>query len=204
MTVDSVRAMMNDETRERFDSLSDMISAAPLTPDNPPAERLRAADAKTLLDNEIIQPAGATPTKGWVIPFTVIEKKGHEYQRCFIAWPKDKNNREGYEPEVPLEHVSHYLSAVTLPGAGLFDLKASFYQIPLPFEARAVFRLIADDGTIYELLRLPMGYKLSPELMHLLCSTLAGLPSCVPPALRAPDDLRIDIWIDNIRLCGAE
>eukprot|EP00796_Vickermania_ingenoplastis_P012473 gene12473-biopygen9187 len=49
-----------------------------------------------------------------------------------------------------------------------------------------------------------MGYKLSPELMQLLCSTLAGLPSCVPPALRAPDHLRIDIWIDNIRLCGAE
>eukprot|EP00796_Vickermania_ingenoplastis_P001424 gene1424-gene1227 len=47
-----------------------------------------------------------------------------------------------------------------------------------------------------------MGYKLSPELMQLLCSTLAGVRSYVLPQHFATESLRIDIWIDNIRLCG--
>lgn len=84
MKVEVLREMMNRATRRRFDELWAMISKAPLTPGRAPSERLRTADATTLLRNGIIQPAGALPTKGWVIPFTVIEKKGQGYRRRFI------------------------------------------------------------------------------------------------------------------------
>eukprot|EP00796_Vickermania_ingenoplastis_P001735 gene1735-biopygen1309 len=62
---------------------------------------------------------------------------------------------------------------------------------------------MGSDGQCYELLRLPMGYKLSPEIMQLLVSALAGVPSVVLPAFQAPASVRVDVWIDNIRLCGS-
>eukprot|EP00796_Vickermania_ingenoplastis_P011131 gene11131-gene9080 len=49
-----------------------------------------------------------------------------------------------------------------------------------------------------------MGYRVSSELMQLLCSALAGVPSVVQTVFQAPRSLHIDVWIDNIRISGDE
>eukprot|EP00796_Vickermania_ingenoplastis_P002072 gene2071-biopygen1691 len=138
--------------------------------------------------------------RAWVNPFSVVEDKSSGKRRRFIAWPKSKNKGEDYVPDVPRRHVSSYLANVRLQGVGLFDLKASFYQISLDPAARACFRMMGEDEKVYELLRLPMGYRVSPELMQLLCSALAGVPSVVQIVFQAPRSLHIDVWMDNFRM----
>lgn len=94
--------------------------------------------------------------------------------------------------------------AVLQEGAALFGLKASFYQVALPDTARSVFRMLGDDDTMYELIRLPMGYRISPELMQLLVSAVVGNSSVVSSCYRAPASVHVDVWIDNIRVSGSE
>lgn len=200
----ALRIMMKPEVLSRFDALWRMISLAPNHLGKPPQRRLRLGDAKVLLDSGVIQLADESPTRGWIIPFSVVEDKISGKRRRFIAWPKGKNTDEDYLPDVPLHHVTKYFSTVEQEGAALFDLKASFYQVALPPEARSVYRMLAEDGTCYQLVRLPMGYRLSPEIMQLLVSTLAGQSSVVQPSFAAPNSLTIDVWIDNIRISGEE
>lgn len=101
------------------------------------------------------------------------------------------------------------ISRLTFPLFGARPLrfltfKASFYQVPLPIDARASFPFRGPDDRLYELLRLPMGYKASPELMQLLTSSLAGVRGVVTDEYAAPSTLGVDIWIENIRIHGPE
>jgi len=147
----------------------------------------------------IIGPASLLPTLGWVTPFSVVEHKPTGWRRRFIAWPKAKNIADEYEATVPLEHISRFLRAVRPQCASSLDLKASFYQVPLPLSARQFFRCFTADGTLVELCRLPMGYRASPEIMQILTPALAGDPSVVRQELAVPLSVQVDIWIDNIR-----
>lgn len=204
LNVEVLRSMMLPDVQTRFDTLWSMLSVGPTVVGPPPVRRLRLDDAKILLESGIIQHAGPSETRGWIIPFSVLEEKPSGIRRRFIAWPKGKNEDEFYIPEVPLQHVSNYLNAVRQPGAALFDLKASFYQIALPEKARSVFRMLGEDGVCYELIRLPMGYRISPELMQLLVSALSGDSSVVRDGFQAPASVKVDVWIDNIRVSGSE
>eukprot|EP00796_Vickermania_ingenoplastis_P000919 gene919-gene629 len=192
---------MNDVAKQRFDHLWAMTFEGPAEAGAPCARKLRKEDAEDLLGCGIIRVADDTPTRAWVNPFSVVEDKSSGKRRRFIVWPKSKNEGEHFVPDVPLRHVSLYLQSVTTSGAALYDLKASFYQIALHPAARAAFRMLGDDGNTYELLRLLMGYRISPELMQLLCSALAGVRSVVSPDFQASTSLHIDVWIDNIRIC---
>eukprot|EP00796_Vickermania_ingenoplastis_P005173 gene5172-biopygen10146 len=83
------------------------------------------------------------------------------------------------------------------------DMKASFFQVELPVEIRALFRCYTEDSQLVELCRLLMGYTASPEILRILTSALAGKSGVVKPEFAAPSRIRVDVWIDNIRTSGS-
>ncbi|PWV10684.1 hypothetical protein C3747_66g204 [Trypanosoma cruzi] len=48
----------------------------------------------------------------------------------------------------------------------------------------------------------PYGYKASPETLQIIISAIAGLTTVVRPLWAAPPLVRVDVWIDNIRIAG--
>jgi hypothetical protein len=85
-----------------------------------------------------------------------------------------------------------------------FDLKASFYQVPLPVSVRRQFCFIDTEGTVFQLKRVPMGLCVAPEIMQIISGVLAGSREYVLPFfshfLRIPPC----IHIDNIRVVGEQ
>ncbi|PWV04536.1 hypothetical protein C3747_149g55 [Trypanosoma cruzi] len=139
------------------------------------SRRIPTADARLLRKAEIIENALSTITGGWIIPFSVVEEKTTGLRRRWIAWPRDKNRDDTYEANVPLLHISHYLSPVMAEAAYCLELKASPFHFSLPRETRHPFRCRVEDGTLVELTRLPMGYKASPEILQIIVSSaIAG------------------------------
>ena len=110
--------------------------------------------------------------------------------------------KKGYVADVPLEHISRYLDASLTECASGRDFRTGFYQVEIPLDARKYFRFKTDDDHWYELSRLPMGHSCAPEIMHSLAATIAGHPDYVKSEL-AINDVRIDVWIDNIRYSGS-
>ncbi|ESS60332.1 hypothetical protein TCDM_12148 [Trypanosoma cruzi Dm28c] len=50
-----------------------------------------------------------------------------------------------------------------------------------------------------------MGYKAGPEILQIIItSTIAGVTTVVRPLWAAPPMVRIDVWIDNIRIAGSK
>ncbi|RNF14741.1 hypothetical protein TcG_07678 [Trypanosoma cruzi] len=50
-----------------------------------------------------------------------------------------------------------------------------------------------------------MGYKAGPEILQIIItSTIAGVTTVVRPLWAAPPLVRIDVWIDNIRMAGSK
>ncbi|ESS64102.1 hypothetical protein TCDM_07934 [Trypanosoma cruzi Dm28c] len=88
--------------------------------------------------------------------------------------------------------------------ASCLDLKTFFFQVSLPRETRHLFRCHVEDGTLVELTRLPMGYKAGPEILQIITSTIAGVTTVVRRLWAAPPMVRIDVWIDNIRITGSK
>ncbi|KAF8304732.1 hypothetical protein TcBrA4_0048830 [Trypanosoma cruzi] len=88
--------------------------------------------------------------------------------------------------------------------ASCLDVKSSFI-VSLPREARHLFRCRVEDGTLVELTRLPMGYKAGPEILQIIItSAIAVVTTVVRPLRAAPPLVRIDVWIDNIRMAGSK
>ncbi|RNC35672.1 target of rapamycin (TOR) kinase 1 [Trypanosoma cruzi] len=59
------------------------------------------------------------------------------------------------------------------------------------------------DGTLVELTRLPMGCKASPEILQIIISAIAGVTTVAHRLWAAPPRVRVDVWIDNIRIAGS-
>ncbi|PWU93551.1 hypothetical protein C3747_294g43 [Trypanosoma cruzi] len=168
------------------------------------SRRISTADARLLRKAGIIEDASSTITGGWIIPFSVVEEKTTGLRRRWIAWPRDKNRDDPYEAHAPLLHVSHYLPPVMVEAASCVELKASFFQVSLPRDTRHLFRCRVEDGTLVELTRLPMGYKAGPEIFQIITSTIAGETTVVHPLWAATPLVRVDVWIDNIRIAGSK
>ncbi|PWV21219.1 putative target of rapamycin (TOR) kinase 1 [Trypanosoma cruzi] len=47
-----------------------------------------------------------------------------------------------------------------------------------------------------------MGYKAGPEILRIITSAIAAVTTVVHPLWAAPPSVRIDVWIDNIRIAG--
>ncbi|KAH9598999.1 hypothetical protein LSM04_005535 [Trypanosoma melophagium] len=166
--------------------------------------RINNADAQRMKEAGVICTASSHPAKGWVVPFAVVEGKPSGERIRFIAWPREKNDRDDHEADVPLAHISKYLDVVYDEMATLFDFKASFFQVELPVNTRASFRCRTESGELVEFTRLPMGYKCSPEIINTIKRVLAGDSELVLPQYAAPKGLKIHVWIDNIRISGPD
>ncbi|RNE96765.1 rab1 small GTP-binding protein [Trypanosoma cruzi] len=169
------------------------------------SRRIPTADAHLLRKAGIIEDAPSTITGGWIILFSVVEEKTAGLRRRWIAWPRDKNRDDPYEANFPLLHISHYLPPVMAEAASCLDFEASFFQVSLPRETRHLFRCRVEDGTLVELARLPMGHKAGPEILQMvITSAIAGVTTVVHRLWAAPSLVRIDVWIDNIRIAGSK
>ncbi|KAK7201233.1 hypothetical protein NESM_000184900 [Novymonas esmeraldas] len=185
---------MQPRVQARFDELWRLLSSpGPNDPGPPPSARIYQGDASALMDAGVFD-AGLTAPYERVghAPFSVVEDKSTGKRRRFIAWPRMKNAADPHEAEVPLGYVTGHLGAVWGECASNLDLKA----------ARAAFRCHLEDGTLVELARLPMGYVARPEAMQLLTSALVGAPSVAAGGCRCPSVLKVDVWIDNVRIAG--
>ncbi|ORC88347.1 putative target of rapamycin (TOR) kinase 1 [Trypanosoma theileri] len=187
---------------QRFKDIWSLLGLPPRSRPKESSRVIPVADANLLRAAGVITDASSLETGSWVVPFSVVEEKPTGKRRRWIAWPREKNKDDPYEAEVPLGHISRYLPAVLDEAASCLDLKASFFQVELPLETRRFFRCRVADNSIVELTRLPMGYKVSPEILQTVTSAIAGVPGNVKPALAAPCELRLDVWIDNIRISG--
>ena len=218
LDVSALRGRMRPSTRDRFDEVWELAFGAtarlphagadadPTTPKTASWSRLTRAHAHELVAAGVAAPAQG-PGRGTNLPFTVVEEKSTGLRQRFILWTKDANDRlddSGYEARVPLEHVSRYLDAVDAEVGSTRDLRCGFYQVAVPPEATDLFSFPDAEGGWYRLTRLPMGHCCAPEIMHTLTSTVAGHPGFVSPEFVVASGVRVDTWIDNIRVSGAE
>lgn len=211
--IEKIRERMNENTRERFDEVLKLTFTHHFsTPNSPPTHiinkksKFQAGHAEQLVEKGVAEHSGGRVLTTNV-PFTVVEERDGALRQRFILWTKDANeklDRVGYQAYVPIEHVSHYLSAVNLECASARDIKTSFYQIEIPAEYRKYFRFTDENGEVYQLTRLPMGHCCAPEIMQTVTAVTAGDRGYVKPEFAVDEDIRVDVWVDNIRYTGPE
>ncbi|ORC92306.1 uncharacterized protein TM35_000045200 [Trypanosoma theileri] len=198
-----IRARLNKSAGRRWDEVLNIMQKPELHARRRESNlRINNADSQRMKEAGIICTAFSHPTAGWMVPFTVVEEKPSGQRRRFIALPREKNDKDDYEADVPLAHISRYLDVVYDETATLFDLKASFFQVALLVNMRASFCCRTESGELVEFTRLPMGYKCSPEISNTITLVLVGDPELVMSQYAAPQDLHIHIWIGNIRISG--
>jgi hypothetical protein len=139
-------------------------------------------------------------------PFTVYEERATGSRQRFILWTKMANDmvdKLGYKAHVPgLQHVSNFLPSVLQECASGRDFRTGFFQIPVPRDARHLFRFVDATGRWLQLTRLPMGHCCSVEIMQTLGAAAAGHPDYVLRSF-VPSGVRCDMWVDNIRFTGS-
>ncbi|PWV14928.1 hypothetical protein C3747_32g23 [Trypanosoma cruzi] len=209
LNLEWIKTRLNPATLERLMQAWGLVGRSPLTLSSSGkaregSRRIPTADGRLLREVGIVEDASSTITGGWILSFSVVEEKTIGSRRRWIAWPRDKNRDDPYEANVPLLHISHYLPPVMAEAASCLDVRSSFI-ISLPRETRHLFRCRVEDGTLVELTRLPVGYKAGPEILQIIItSAIAGVTTVVHPLWAAPPLVRIDVWIDNIRIAGVE
>ena len=135
--------------------------------------------------------------------FTVVEIKEkpdgeiHKRRRP-ILWPRAVNLGLKGSTTVVLPNVEQQLKQIAGASAGThacsFDLKTSFFQIPLSAEVSRYFSFRLNDGRTFSYNVLPMGFVNSVKVMQTLLVTLGRL--CCPP------DASFSAYVDNIRFVG--
>ena len=95
---------------------------------------LSHTDIKQLSENGIIERVSyeelrSNPTKGKVLPSTVVEERNGVKRRRFICWPKHQNAilQNTYVSHVPIDQPGSYAESVRSPCAVKRDLKSSFW-----------------------------------------------------------------------------
>ncbi|PWU92382.1 hypothetical protein C4B63_38g221 [Trypanosoma cruzi] len=144
LNLEWIKSRLNPATLERLMQVWGLVGRSPFPPSSSGkaregSRRIPTADAHLLRKAGIIEDASSTVTGGRIIPFSVVEEKTTGLRRRWIAWPRDKNRDDHYEANVPLLHISHYLSPVMAEAASCLDLKASFFQVSLPRETQHLF-----------------------------------------------------------------
>jgi hypothetical protein len=206
MRLEKIMSRMNEDTLRRFRHLLDLAFPSDLV--SVPAKAAWAvplpdADCEQLCRDDIVEETDEGEIT--CIPFSVSESKAGTLRRRFILWPKWLNDliyKKGYTPRVPLQHGSTYLDAVCDEAATVRDFKLGFFGLPIPEYARKNFRFQSANGKFYQMTRLPMGHVCAPELMQIVSSVVAGLPSHCHPEYSLTGG-RIDVWIDNLRASGS-
>lgn len=204
MNVRELRRRVGTTVGERFDDLMALLGRPSTDGGMQDGQHtLGVQDAKWLVATGVASVARPeSSAKGWVTPFTVVWENDSGLRRRVVAWPRLKCEQDIYTAGLRLRHVSCYLDAVHAGVATCVDLKASFFHIELLPEARPLFGFRDDDGTVFELNPLPMGYVASPGIMQLLTMALAGHPGVVRAGFATPASVRVDFWVANVRFTG--
>jgi len=112
--------------------------------------------------------------------FTVVEEKLHGDRLRPITWPELLLLLSTYISEHKLKNVFEYRQlALTGHKAATEDLQASFHQVLLGPKSNLV--MIAEDGSVIRMKRMPYGADAASEIMHIIVSTLAGDPVYAKP-----------------------
>lgn len=125
-------------------------------------------------------------------------------RRCrFLVWPRILNKRHDYKPQVYLKTpdivVDEVLQCTTQASscrAMHFDLKCAFHQHDIGKALRQhlvfIFR-----GKKYQMCRLPMGSRFSPEVQQRITTWLANVA-----VDRLTNKVAVTVHIDNVRYYG--
>lgn len=170
---------------------------------------LSVADAKVLEGHSLIE--RCEEVKGDNLAFTVFEEKDREEyaplfgRRRMILWSKTFNallKERGYKFAQMLPRAGKILGewdgkvGLEFPCGACRDLTCSFYQIPIPPHSRSFFGFVDAEGNKWQPTRLPMGTRISPEIMQLLMGALAEPPK------RLKKSVSLSVYIDNCRWVG--
>lgn len=211
LSVEKLRAMMNDSTKRRFDEVWGMMLRDVQKGPDRSKSTLTHGDATKLCEAGVISLISkdeekSRPTRATLKPFTVVETRDGSDRRRFIAWTKSHNDalEHSYTANVPLQHISYYLDRVNENVALKRDLSCGFFQMEIPYEFRSLFRFTDDVGNVFEMNRVPMGHVCAPELMHTLMAVIAGDRHYCLPQCSASSRLIVDVFVDGCRCAGNE
>lgn len=226
MKLGKLRSMMSDKRHQRWSDLWRMLTrpdaygAVPSTRVAISRDFLPAHAQKLAADGiaHRVDAAEETqrPTRAGGRAFCVKETKPEGERLRAIYWPKYLNEvlDKHYAADMDLQHVSQYTDAGGADAACCGDLAISFFQVEIPPEFRPWFRFRAADGVLYEYTRLPMGHKVSAELMQIAVETVAGMAHACTNDLKhtvfcpkdskrgTRPDLVTHVWIDGFRTAG--
>ena len=208
MDVAGLILRLRPEARARFDHVWS-LTFYPDLPASPAPVAQRgshfSAVHASLLNKHHVSEAADGPGPLASRPFTVYEERSTGARQRFILWTEMANglvDTLGYKAHVPgLQHISNFLPSVLEECASGRDFRTGFYQIPIPRDARHLFRFVDATGKWWQLTRLPMGHCCSVELMQTLGAAAAGHPEYVTSSF-VPFGVRCDMWVDNIRFVG--
>jgi hypothetical protein len=230
LDINKIKSLMSDKYSSRLQYLLDLIfvqypkhveQATTNNNNNNPfadissfkKQEYPVKDAKKLVaDGVASEVSDKTTTKSFGIPFNVIEEKDGKSRRRFIFWTKDMNEfleAANYQPQLKnLKFQNYYLESALGSMAVTGDLKISFFQVEIPKQIRQYFRFVDADGNLYELNRLPMGLKVSPEIMQLIVECIAGLPEACKESASiegVTTELQeqngdVNVWIDGFAI----
>ena len=160
-------------------------------------------DISLMLHTGIISPQSEPKSLGRA--FTVVELKEKpdgelQKRRRPILWPRAVNLGLKGSTNVALPNVEEQLKqiagATTETHACSFDLKTSFFQIPLSPEVARYFSFRLKDGRTFSYNVLPMGFVNSVKVMQTLLVTLGLLCRLAAP------EVSFCAYVDNIRFVG--
>lgn len=208
LSLDQVRSCMEAKAAKRLDSLVALLCdavPAPLPPHEEAAALLGADDVAALCAAGLIRRSKQTAGDDTVLAFSVVETTASTPLRRFLAWPRGSNEsaiQSGYEPNIPLKHISTYLNAVNAPSGSVQRFARLFDQIELSPKAQECFVFTDAQQQRWCLTRLPLGHVVATEIAQIVLSTLCGHSSYALKAHVLPNTVHVDVWVHTVRFSG--
>ncbi|PWV07314.1 putative target of rapamycin (TOR) kinase 1 [Trypanosoma cruzi] len=169
------------------------------------SRRIPTADALLLRKAGTIEDAFPTITGGWIMPLSVVEEKTTGSRRRWIAWPRDKNRDDPYEANAPLLNISHYLPPVMAEAASCLDLKESFFSSLFAAGDSASLSMPRGGRHAGGAGTAPSGIQGRPgNSPDYYCLGNCGGDDGGSSLWAAPPSVRVDVWIDDIRIAGSK
>lgn len=131
------------------------------------------------------------------IPFTVYECTKHRQRP--ILWPKEVNSLIEYTSAFSLPNVRQQKQNASLSQKSrCYDFAGSFWHHPLLTRVPLIFAFVGDDGRIYVMLRMVMGFGPACEIQHV---SLLVLVSHVVAYIKHCYDVDLPNlpFVDNVR-----
>ncbi|EPY18366.1 hypothetical protein AGDE_15808 [Angomonas deanei] len=203
LPLEQLRSRFNKKTQNRFNRLwGQCILPVRSNPSHAPAQTLRCADAEVLVAAGMIAavPPSASPTRGWVAPFTILMEATGE--RRFMPWPlwgfREEEVKDAEEFKIQVPHIKIGQS----DASAAIVVEDACQRLELPPGCRAFYRLTDEKGTLFELTRLPPTCPPSAEMLHLLLSALVKTPTVSLPHLVSKGRSKVVVCVDRVLFYG--